>query len=152
MARYGNVGSGRRRGRGSSLLEGEVLVVREVAKVRRQRAALEIRQRAPDRSGVPGLHRPGEGPPPGPMMTVQATSSSATSMSIADWGAASVAAARSTSKGAAAVDHDVAQVEPAVRDVGVVQSSHLLPEVVEHVVAHRIGARTLQRVEIKAVA
>ena len=81
-------------GRLAELLDRDVVAAGEVARVRRQRGALHVRQRARDRRRRRPRRTRRASARSGPTSTVQATSSSATSMSSAVCGAPSVAATR----------------------------------------------------------
>ena len=84
------------------ILQSHLVCTSEVAHVGRERRPLEVGQRRPDRVG-PTPPSAAFNARSGPTSTVQATSSSATSMSIADCGAPSVAAEKSSSTGPSAV-------------------------------------------------
>ena len=107
----------------AEILERHLVRAREVAQVRRERGPLEVGQRAADGIVPSRRRRAAVSARSGPTSTVQATSSSATSMSIADCGAPSVAAERSTQhRPVRRRRATLLGVEPAVGDAGRVQA------------------------------
>ena len=140
-------GAGRGRGSRAKLLEAEFVGAGEVAQVRCERRALQVRQGASDGVGPSGIHG-------GPQRAFRADEDAARDEQL---GHVYVERGlRRAEAGRRQVDHQrfavhdqhVAQIQPAVRDPGVVQHSDLPAQLHEQLVAHLLGPRVLQRREI----